>query len=157
MSAADGNTARDFPRDLTRDTGDEAYASRITVAGRALAANLSVFWKTARIYDARNVAYMQSLSNLVESVHQMHSLGSDFVIQVVGDCLYINDQRLKVDVVGYASHQFIVDELSRRHVGGLRFHAGVERSELQTFTRIFLGESAQQVPDLEQIVELCQV
>ena len=113
--AHEGNTARNLD--------DEAYASRITVAGRALAANLSVFWKTARIYDARNVAYMQSLSNLVDSLAQLHSLGSDFVIQVVGDCLYVNDQRLKVDVVGYASHQFICDELARRHRGVLRIAA----------------------------------
>ena len=153
MSPTEGNAARDQMRDMT----DEAHASRMTVAGRALAANLSVFWKTARLYDARNVAYMQSLSNLVESVQQLHMLGSDFVLQVVGDCLYINDQRLKVDVVGYASHQFIVDELSRRHVGGLRFNGGVERSEIQTFTRIFLGETVQTAPDFEQIVELCQV
>src|SRR5260221_3329586 len=153
MSPTEGNAARDQMRDMT----DEAHASRMTVAGRALAANLSVFWKTARLYDARNVAYMQSLSNLVESVQQLHMLGSDFVLQVVGDCLYINDQRLKVDVVGSASHQFIVDELSRRHVGGLRFNGGVERSEIQTFTRIFLGETVQTPPDFEQIVELCQV
>lgn len=153
MSASEGASAREQTRDMT----DEAHASRMTVAGRALAANLSVFWKTARLYDARNVAYMQSLSNLVESLQQLHGLGSDFVLQVVGDCLYINDQRLKVDVVGYASHQFIVDELSRRHVGGLRFNTGVEKSELQTFTRIFLGDSVQSAPDFEAIVELCSV
>ena len=96
--AYEGSTSRDF----TRDTGDDAHASRVTVAGRALAANLSVFWKTARLYDARNVAYGQSLQNLIDSLQQLQSLGSDFVIQVVGDCLYINDQRLRVDVVGYA-------------------------------------------------------
>jgi putative nucleotidyltransferase with HDIG domain len=149
----DGNAARD----LSRDNGDEAHASRVTVAGRALAANLSVFWKTARLYDARNVAYTQSLGNLMDSVHQLLSLGSDFVIQVVGDCLYINDQRLKVDVVGYASHQFICDELARRHVGGLRFQQGVERSELQTFTRIFLGENTQSPPNIEQIESQCAI
>jgi putative nucleotidyltransferase with HDIG domain len=146
----DGNAAREMPRET-----DEAHASRMTLAGRGLAANLSVFWKTARLYDARNVAYLQSLSNLVDSVQQVHALGSDFIIQVVGDCLYINDQRLKVDVVGYASHQFICDELSRRHIGGLRFSQGVDRAEIQTFTRIFLGEPAQTPPDYEQIEGLC--
>src|SRR6188474_3187083 len=121
-------------RDLGRDPGDEAHASRVTVAGRALAANLSVFWKTARLYDAHNVAYGQSLQNLMDSLQQLLGLGSDFVLQVVGDCLYINDQRLRVDVVGYASHQFIVDELARRHVGGLRFLNGIDRGELVAFT-----------------------
>ncbi|MGH7726041.1 MAG: HD-GYP domain-containing protein [Candidatus Eiseniibacteriota bacterium] len=146
---------RDSARDPGRDDSDEAHASRVTVAGRALAANLSVFWKTARLYDARNVAYMQSLQNLMESMQQLLSMGSDFVLQVVGDCLYINDQRLRVDVVGYASHQFIVDELAKRKVGGLRFTQGIERSELQTFTRIFLGESPQTPPDFDRIVADC--
>jgi len=148
----EGNSARD----LSRDTSDDAYASRVTVAGRALAANLSVFWKTARLYDARNVAYSQSLQNLIDSLQALHSLGSDFVIQVVGDCLYINDQRLRVDVVGYSSHQFIVDELARRKVGGLRFVGGVERSEVQAFTRVFLGDSVQHPPDFERIVADCE-
>ena len=151
----EGSAAREMPRGMGQD--DEAHASRITVAGRALAANLSVFWKTARIYDARNVAYMQSLSNLVDSLAQMHSLGSDFVIQVVADSLYVNDQRLKVDVVGYASHQFICDELARRHIGGLRFSHGVERSEIQTFTRIFLGENPQSPPEFEAIENQCAI
>jgi putative nucleotidyltransferase with HDIG domain len=148
----EGNTARD----LSRDLGDDAHASRVTVAGRALAANLSVFWKTARLYDSRNVAYGQSLQNLIDSLQGLLSLGSDFVLQVVGDCLYINDQRLRVDVVGYASHQFIVDELARRKVGGLRFMGGVERTELIAFTRVFLGESAQSPPDFDRIVADCE-
>ena len=147
----EGNSSRD----LGRDTSDDAYASRVTVAGRALAANLSVFWKTARLYDAHNVAYVQSLQNLVDSLQQLLGLGSDFVLQVVGDCLYINDQRLRVDVVGYASHQFIVDELARRHVGGLRFLNGIDRGELVAFTRVFLGENAQSPPDFDRIASDC--
>jgi putative nucleotidyltransferase with HDIG domain len=153
VSHFEGNAAREMPRGMD----DEAHASRITVAGRALAANLSVFWKTARIYDARNVAYMQSLQNLVDSIAQTHALGPDFTIQVIADSLYVNDQRLKVDVVGYASHQFICDELARRHVGGLRFGHGVERSEIQTFTRIFLGDNAQSPPDFDAIEAQCAV
>ena len=151
-SAAQEPGPREHPRNLT----DEAQASRITVAGRALAANLSVFWKTARLYDARNVAYSQSLQNLMESLQQLLALGSDFVLQVVGDCLYINDQRLRVDVVGYASHQFIVDELARRKVGGLRIQQGIDRNEMQAFTRIFLGETPQSPPDIDHILADCQ-
>jgi HD-GYP domain-containing protein (c-di-GMP phosphodiesterase class II) len=149
--APDPTTSREHPREQS----DEAHVSRITVAGRALAVNLSVFWKTARLYDARNVAYMQSLQNLMDSLQQLLGLGSDFVLQVVGDCLYINDQRLRVDVVGYASHQFIVDELARRKVGGLRFQAGLDRSELQAFTRLFLGDSQQSPPNVDTIVAEC--
>ena len=117
---------------------DEAHASRITVAGRQLATNLAVFWKTSRLYDSRNVAYTQALSNLQDSLTTMLALErAGFGLQVLSDSLYVNDMRLRVDVVGQASHQFLVDEFSRRGLAGIRFSPGIEASEIVEFSRAF--------------------
>ena len=117
---------------------DEQHASRITVAGRQLATNLAVFWKTSRLYDARNVAYTQALSNFVDSLSTMLQLErAGFGLQALSDSLYVNDMRLRVDVVGQASHQFLVDEFSRRGLAGIRFSPGVEPSELIAFSQAF--------------------
>src|SRR5437870_1683765 len=98
---------------------DEAHASRVTVAGRGLATNLAVFWKTSRLYDTRNVAYTQALSNLTDSLNAMLALErAGFSLQVMSDSLYVNDLRLRVDVVGQASHQYLVDEFCRRGLAG---------------------------------------
>src|SRR5262249_28787933 len=117
---------------------DEQHASRVTVAGRQLATNLAVFWKTSRLYDARNVAYTQALSNLLDSLSTMQQLErAGFGLQVLSDSLYVNDLRLRVDVVGQASHQFLVDEFSRRGLAGIRFSPGVEGHEIVAFSQAF--------------------
>lgn len=128
------STTRTPPRER-----DEAHASRITVAGRALATNLSVFWKTCRLYDTRNVAYTQALTNLMDSLNALLALErGGFSLQVLSDSLYVNDLRLRVDVVGQASHQYLVDEFSRRGLAGVRVGSGVETSELIQFSNAFL-------------------
>jgi putative nucleotidyltransferase with HDIG domain len=133
VSSMGHSSQRTAPRER-----DEQHASRITVAGRQLATNLAVFWKTSRLYDARNVAYTQALSNLVDSLSTMLQLErSGFGLQALSDSLYVNDLRLRVDVVGQASHQFLVDEFSRRGLAGVRFSPGVEPSELISFSQAF--------------------
>jgi hypothetical protein len=122
-----------------RPERDEAHASRVTVAGRQLATNLAVFWKTSRLYDTRNVAYTQALSNLMDSLAALLQLErAGFNLQVMSDSLYVNDLRLRADVVGQASHQFLVDELSRRGLAGIRFAPGVDSAEIVSFAAGFV-------------------
>lgn len=133
MSSLGAHSQRTAPRER-----DEAHASRVTVAGRQLATNLAVFWKTSRLYDSRNVAYTQALSNLSDALATMLELErAGFGLQVLSDSLYVNDLRLRVDVVGQASHQFLVDEFSRRALAGIRFSPGLESKEIVDFSRAF--------------------
>jgi putative nucleotidyltransferase with HDIG domain len=133
MGIPAGASTRTAPRER-----DEAHASRVTVAGRQLATNLAVFWKTSRLYEVRNVAYTQSLSTLVDSLNAMLELErAGFGLQVMSDCLYVNDLRLRVDVVGQASHQFLVDEFARRGLAGIRFSPGFDPTEIVNFSRPF--------------------
>ena len=120
------------------DDQDQLHASRVMVAGRSLATNLAVFWKTSRLYDSSNVAYTQALANLMDSLSDIFSLENEFKLQVVGDSLYINDLRLKVDVVGQASYQFMVDEFQRRRIAGVRFSPGVDESEVVRFSQALI-------------------
>jgi putative nucleotidyltransferase with HDIG domain len=118
---------------------DEAHASRVTVAGRSLATNLAVFWKTSRLYDTRNVAYTQALASLMDSLAAMVALEhAGFSLQVVSDSLYINDLRLRADVVGQASHQYLVDEFTRRGLAGIRFSPGADPQEMIRFSSALL-------------------
>ena len=142
-----GSAPRTAPRER-----DEAHASRVTVAGRQLATNLSVFWKTSRLYEVRNVAYTQALNNLQDSLNAMLELERvGFGLQVLSDCLYVNDLRLRVDVVGQASHQFLVDEFARRGLAGVRFSPGFDSNEIVNFSRQFLDWPAPEDPTASPI------
>jgi putative nucleotidyltransferase with HDIG domain len=152
-------STRIAPRDR-----DEAHASRITVAGRALATNLAVFWKTTKLYDTRNVAYTQALSGLMDSLAALLALEpGGFSLQIVSDSLYVNDLRLRVDVVGQASHQYLVDEFSRRALAGIRFSPGVDSQEMIRYTNAFLdwpetaGDTAAAIEQFERTLHAQEV
>jgi putative nucleotidyltransferase with HDIG domain len=123
------------------------------VAGRSLATNLAVFWKTSRLYSSGNVAYTQALVNVMDSLTKMFSLEDDFSLQVMGDSLYINELRLKADVVGQASYQYMVDEFTSRNISGIHFSPGVDETEMVRFSETFLAWQPQGDPPMPSIEE----
>jgi putative nucleotidyltransferase with HDIG domain len=132
---------------------DQAWASRVMVAGRSLATNLAVFWKTSRLYSSSNVAYTQALVNLMDSLTTMFSLENDFCLQMMGDSLYVNELRLKVDVIGQASYQYMVDEFTCRNISGIRFSPGADETEVVRFSEVFLKWQPQGDPPRPSIEE----
>ena len=77
---------------------------RILVQGRSLAMQLCVLLKTARIHDVGNVAFHGPLVSFIETVDQLYTAEGEFKLQAVGDFLYINQGRLKLDGSSYASY-----------------------------------------------------
>ena len=118
---------------------DQLHTSRVSVAGRSLVTNLAVFWKTSQLYNAKNVAYTQALSNLMDALQASTTLERDVALQVIGDSLYLNDVRLKVDMVGQATYLHLIDEFARRGIGGIRFLSSATDSEVIRFSEVFLA------------------
>jgi putative nucleotidyltransferase with HDIG domain len=116
---------------------DEAHTSRVSVLGRSLVTGLAVFWKTSRLYNPKNIAYQQSLSHLMDALHATFELEKDFALHAIGDSLYLNEVRLKVDMVGQSTYMHLVDEFARRGIGGLRFAPGITESEVIHFSERF--------------------
>ena len=79
----------------------EDASARTMIQGRALAIHLCVLLKTARVHDVGNVAFQGPLTNFIETIDQMWTAEGDFKIQAIGDFLYLNHQRLRVDASSY--------------------------------------------------------
>ena len=92
------------------------------VQGRALSIHLCVLVKTARVHDVGNVAFQGPLQNFIETVEQMWTAEGDFKLQALGDFLYVNHQRLRVDASSYPSYQFLIDEFRVAGALGIRVH-----------------------------------
>jgi putative nucleotidyltransferase with HDIG domain len=122
---------------LNSSSGDQLHASRVSVAGRSLVTTLAVFWKTSQLYNAKNVAYVQSLANLMDALQAGIALERDVALQVIGDSLYLNDVRLKVDMVGQATYLHVIDEFARRGIGGIRFSSNLTDSDVIRFSEAF--------------------
>ena len=118
-------------------TVDEAPA-RIVVQGRNLAIQLCVVLKTARVHDVGNIAFQGPLGNLIDTVDQLWTAEGDFNLQAVGDFLYLNQHRLRVDASSYPSYQFLIDEFKVRGLSGFSFDGKLTPPEVKKFVRLFL-------------------
>jgi HD-GYP domain-containing protein (c-di-GMP phosphodiesterase class II) len=120
-----------------RSTKDDA-SSRLVLQGRSLSIQLCVLLKTARIHDVGNLAFQGPMSALIETVDQMWTAEGKFKLQAIGDFLYVNQQRLRVDASSYPSYQFLIDELKARDLSGFQFAGRLTPPEVKKFVRLFL-------------------
>ena len=136
------------PKAATRPR-DEAPA-RVVLQGRNLSIRLCVLIKTARIHDVGNIAFQGPLANFLETVDQMWTAEGDFKLQAVGDFLYLNEQRLRVDASSYPSYQFLIDELRVRGLSGFSFVGKLTPPEVKKFVRLFLDVDVKSADPYEE-------
>jgi HD-GYP domain-containing protein (c-di-GMP phosphodiesterase class II) len=113
-------------------------SARLAIQGRNLAVRLCVLLKTARLHDVGNTAFQGPLSGFIDTVEQMWTAEGDFKILSVGEFLYVNQHRMKVDASSYPSYQFLIDEFRMRGLGGFAFTGKVTPQEVKKFVRLFL-------------------
>jgi HD-GYP domain-containing protein (c-di-GMP phosphodiesterase class II) len=126
------------PAGARRISSSNDDAARIAVQGRGLAIHLCVLLKTARVHDVGNVAFQSPLTNFIDTVEQMWTAEGDFKLQAIGDFLYVNQYRLRVDASSYPSYQYLIDEFRMRGMSGFVFTGKVTPPEVKKFVRLFL-------------------
>jgi HD-GYP domain-containing protein (c-di-GMP phosphodiesterase class II) len=125
-------------------------STRSLLQGRALAIHLCVLLKTARVHDVGNIAFQGPLGNFIETVEQMWTAEGDFKLQAVGDFLYLNHQRLRVDASSYPSYQFLIDEYKSRGISGFVFTGKLTPPEVKKFVRLFLDVDVKAADPFEE-------
>ena len=128
---------------------DETPA-RVVLQGRNLSIQLCVLIKTARIHDVGNIAFQGPLGNFMETVGQMWTAEGDFKLQAVGDFLYLNQHRLRVDASSYPSYQFLIDEFRVRGLSGFSFVGKLTPPEVKKFVRLFLDVDVKSADPFEE-------
>lgn len=131
----------------------EDPSARVTQQGRNLAIQLCVLLRTARVHDVGNIAFQGPLTNFIETVAQMFTADGPFKILSVGDFLYVNHHRLRVDASSYPSYQYLNDELRNRGLGGFSFEGRLTPPEVKKFVRLFLDVDTKAAEPFDEFVE----
>ena len=132
---------------------NEEDAARLAVQGRTLAIHLCVLIKTARVHDAGNIAFQGPLGNFIDTVEQMWTSEGDFKLQAMGDFLYVNQHRLRVDASSYPSYQFLIDEFRGRGMSGFVFTGKLTPPEVKKFVRLFLDVDVKASDPFDEFAE----
>ena len=143
--------SRNMPSALAATADDPS--ARVSLQGRNLAIQLCVLLKTARVHDVGNIAFQGPLSNFIDTVTQMVTAEGPFKMLSVGDFLYVNQHRLKVDASSYPSYQFLNDEFLARGLGGFSFESKLTPPEVKKFVRLFLDVDTKAAEPFEEFTE----
>lgn len=130
----------------------EDASPRVLQQGRNLAIQLCVLLKTARVHDVGNIAFQGPLTNFIETVATLYTAEGEFKILSVGDFLYVNQHRLRVDASSYPSYQYLNDEFRTRGLGGFSFEGKLTPPEVKKFVRLFLDVDPKASDPFEEFV-----
>jgi HD-GYP domain-containing protein (c-di-GMP phosphodiesterase class II) len=118
------------PLDISAVDGQRERAQ-----GAALISRLHGVLRGMRLYDASNRALRAQQQNLLDAVQAL--VTDDVSLLGMGEYFYVNGIRLRPDGADLAIFRSVLAEFEVRHLGGLRFSAGLTLEELETFLRVF--------------------
>jgi HD-GYP domain-containing protein (c-di-GMP phosphodiesterase class II) len=104
--------------------------------GKAIVANFAIALKVTRLYSFAHQNVKDALTELMEFINGFIRLEGGAQLLRVGDFLFLNEVRVRVDFGGYQSFGFVLDLLKERDIGEISFSSGVTTQELEALIEL---------------------
>lgn len=114
--------------------------------GRALVVAFYAASQSMRIYPVENATVQNTLEELHKIVQRLLEREGIVDLRSVGDFLFLNDARLRLDLSDYATFSYVHELLERHGIGQIEFMPGLERSDLAPFFSLLLQDGAEEEP-----------
>lgn len=98
--------------------------------GRSLVLAIHASAQSLKLYPIENATVQNVLEELRRIIARILDRESQFDLRLVGDFLFLNDARLRLDLSDYASFAQVANLLSRHGVGEIEIDRDVVRSDL---------------------------
>ena|SRR5688572_1294438 len=108
--------------------------------GRALAVTFHAAAQSLRIYPLENATVQKTLDEMMKIIRRLLEREGELELRHVGDFLFINDARLRLDLSDYAAFSFVASSLQRHGIGQVEFGGGIERQDLAGFLSLLLHD-----------------
>lgn len=118
---------------------------------RDLVHQLFVLLKTASVYDRNNEGFLKQSTRAHDVLAQAQKDEGDLHIEIRGDHLFFNKQRIRFEVDGYAGSRFLIDEMVRRGIGSVQFSRSTSPSDFDTFVFCFVGVETRRGEGIDEI------
>jgi putative nucleotidyltransferase with HDIG domain len=94
---------------------------------------LNIVLKSAKIYEPNNLLFQRQVSFLLSLINQALTESGQAVFAVRQSTLFFNNLRLKYGFANYHFFKFILEELKKKEIGGIRFEPGLSEADLKLF------------------------
>ncbi len=105
--------------------------------GTDIIALLYALVKAVQVYDLNNDVVQTAAKKIVYSLKTLLNIYSSVQLVRYMDYVFFNKQRLRFEIDGYASLQFIHDKLKTLGIKSLSFLPGIDKEEMIIFASIF--------------------
>ena len=112
---------------------DEARAE----LGKKLVNQLSILIKTAQIHGMGNLAFDQPVEKFHQTLSTIFKGDPEAALTLEGDALFLGETKLKIDIDGFSSLMFVIEEMKKREIGSIAFSRGISKREVIAFCVIF--------------------
>lgn len=108
--------------------------------GRAFVVAFHASAQSLRIYPLENATVQNSLAEMHKVVRRLLEREDVFELRLVGDFLFINDARLRLDLSDYSAFSYVIGTLKRHDIGRVEFATAVTSRDLAMFMSLLLQD-----------------
>lgn len=117
-------------------------ASKLQKMGLDLVNDLHMYIRSLQLYKADNQIFLRPLSRMEETINWVIAREGKMHLYGASSTLYLNEHMLRFRVATLANVNFLLEELSKRDIGGLLINKPITQLQLQGFLKQFSDESA---------------
>ena len=107
--------------------------------GKAIISNLSMALRVTRLYSFQHQNVTEATQELVEYLQGFIKLEGGAQLLRVGDFLFLNEVRIRIDFGGQESFQYILDLLTEWDVGEITFSGNLTTREIEQLVALFIN------------------
>ncbi len=126
---------------------------RLVTIGRRAINQLYILIRSGQIHHIDNPTVQQPAENLLALLAEGWQIADPLELRYQSDRLLFQDLPMRVDIEGFLSFTWVMNEFKRRLIGAICFHSGLNIPQLKKFVGLFLQYAqAEQFDDLERAV-----
>jgi HD-GYP domain-containing protein (c-di-GMP phosphodiesterase class II) len=131
-------------------------AARVDIRlGKNLVNQFYIVLRTVRIHEPNNASVINALTGFLSVLRSLTGTWGSVSLECMGGCLYVNGMRLKVDVSGYASHRYVVEEMEKLGLRSITLLEQLSFDEIKTFAYA-LAQTGSVQPDFDGLAHLLE-
>ena len=109
--------------------------------GRALVTAFYAAAQSLKLYPIENATVQRTLEEAYRICKRILDREGVVEIKLVGDFLFLNDARLRLDLSDYLAFSYVTGLLNKHDVGEIEFEAGLQRDDLAPLLSLLLQDA----------------
>lgn len=105
--------------------------------GKRFIIQMNIVLKMAQIHQVQNSSFDPPISNLMKILEFCFTLDDVMTISREGDTLFLNEEKLKMDIETFSSFSNFIEALSQRKIGRICFSRNVSSQDIRAFIVLF--------------------